>query len=132
MELKTKLTNASASAFLDALDNETRRTDCQTLSKLMQEATGAEPKLWGTNIVGFGTSRIKYASGKEADWLQIAFAPRKPHVTLYLTGVKEQTELLEKLGKHTLSGGCLHIKKLADVDADVLKELIGRAVAATR
>ncbi|WP_309690032.1 DUF1801 domain-containing protein [Armatimonas sp.] len=128
MELKTKISDASVTEHLDALDNETRRADCQTLSVLMQEATGSEAKLWGTNIIGFGSYRYKYASGREGDWMQVAFAPRKLHVTLYLTGIKENTDLLEKLGKHSLSGGCLHIKKLADVDLDVLKELIGRSV----
>ena len=131
MELKTKLTDASVDAFLAALESDARRADCAIVSELMQEATGAEPKLWGTNIVGFGTYRYKYASGREGDWMQVAFAPRKQHVTLYLTGIQKQTDLLEKLGKHTLSGGCLHIKKLADVDLEVLKELITRGVEAT-
>lgn len=129
MELKTKASDASVSEFLDALDNETRRADCQTLSVLMQEATGSEAKLWGTNIIGFGSYPYKYASGKVGIWMQVAFAPRKPHVTLYLKGITQHTNLLEKLGKHTLSGGCLHIKKLADVDIDVLKELIQHSVA---
>jgi hypothetical protein len=128
MELKTKLTDASVAEFLATVDNETRRADCDTLTALMQAATGAEAKLWGSNIVGFGTSRIKYANGKEADWLQIAFAPRKDKVTLYLKGMDENAELLAKLGKHSRGGGCLHIKKLADVDLDVLKELIGRSL----
>ena len=129
MELKTKLTDASVDAFLATLDSDARRADSGIVSELMQAATGAEPKLWGTNIVGFGTSRIKYANGKEADWLQVAFAPRKDKVTLYLMGMDENAELLAKLGKHTRGGGCLHIKKLADVDTDVLKELIQRSVA---
>lgn len=128
MELKTKLTDASVAEFLATVDNEARRADCDTLTALMQAATGAEARLWGSNIVGFGTSRIKYANGKEADWLQIAFAPRKDKVTLYLKGMDENAELLAKLGKHSRGGGCLHIKKLADVDLDVLKELIGRSL----
>ncbi len=132
MELKTKLTDASVEAFLAALESDARRADCAIVSELMQAATGAEAKLWGTNIIGFGSYRYKYASGREGDWMQVAFAPRKQHVTLYLTGIQKQTDLLEKLGKHTLSGGCLHIKKLADVDLEVLKELIARGVAATR
>ena len=128
MELKTKVSDASVPKFLDAIDNETRRSDSQTVSTLMQAATGAEPKLWGTNIIGFGSYRYQYASGQQGDWMRVGFAPRKLHVTLYLNGIKQQTDLLEKLGKHTLQGGCLHIKKLADVDLDVLKELIQRAV----
>jgi Domain of unknown function (DU1801) len=128
MELKTKLTDASVAEFLATVDNEARRADCETLTTLMHAATGAEAKLWGSNIVGFGTSRIKYANGKEADWLQIAFAPRKDKVTLYLKGMDENAELLAKLGKHSRGGGCLHIKKLADVDLEVLKELIGRSL----
>ena len=129
MELKTKVTDASVDAFLATLDNDARRADCAIVSELMRQATGAAPKLWGTNMIGFGSHRYRYASGKEGDWMQVAFAPRKDKVTLYLMGMDENAELLAKLGKHTRGGGCLHLKKLADVDMDVLKELIQRSVA---
>jgi Domain of unknown function (DU1801) len=131
MEAKTKVSDASVAEFLNALDNETRRNDCQTLWQLMQAATGAEPKLWGSNIVGFGTYRLKYASGKEGDWPILAFAPRKQQVTLYLKGMDANVELLTRLGRHTRGGGCLHIKKLADVDLEAVKELLARSVALT-
>ncbi|MBB6052962.1 DUF1801 domain-containing protein [Armatimonas rosea] len=129
MELKTKVSDASVDAFLATLDSELRRADSEVVSELMQAATGAEAKLWGTNIIGFGHYRYKCSKGKPTDWMQIAFAPRKDKVTLYLMGMDENAELLSRLGKHTRGGGCLHIKKLSDVDIDVLKELIERSVA---
>ena len=129
MELKTKLTDTSVDAFLALLDSDARRADSEIVSELMQEATGAEARLWGTNLIGFGHYRYKCSTGKPTDWMQVSFAPRKDKVTLYLMGMDENAELLARLGKHTRSGGCLHLKKLADVDLDVLKELIQRSVA---
>lgn len=132
MALKTQPTDASVPAFLAALESEQRRTDSETLIELMREATGAEPVLWGTNIVGFGSYTYTYASGQTGDWMQVAFAPRKDRVTLYLNSLSNHTDLLERLGKHTRGGGCLHLKKLSDADPEVLRELIQRSVAATR
>jgi hypothetical protein len=126
-ELKTKPTDASVADFIAGIENEQRRTDCEALLALMREIIGGEPKLWGTNIVGFGSKRYKYASGREGDWFRAGFSPRKTHTTLYaFLSLDEQSDLLEKLGKHTHGQSCLHFKKLADLDWNVLKELIAR------
>ena len=127
-ELKTKPTDASVAKFVEGVD-EKRREDVNTLLTLMRAATGAEPKLWGSNIVGFGDSHYKYASGREGDWFVTAFSPRKANLTLYvLNGFPGQDELLEKLGKHKMGKGCLYINKLEDVHMPTLKKLIAASV----
>lgn len=124
-ELKTKPTTGSVAAFLEAVADETRRNDALALCKILEEVAGAPPKMWGRNIVGFGERRLKYASGRELDWPPIAFAPRKQNLTLYLSGGFERLEsLLARFGKHSHGKGCLHFKRLADVDATVLRELV--------
>jgi hypothetical protein len=128
-KLKTTRTNASVQAFLNAVADDTRRRDCQTVLKIMKRATKTEPKMWGTSIVGFGTHHYKYASGREGDWFLSGFSPRKTDLTLYLmTGVKPLGALMGKLGKHKTGVGCLYIKRLADVDLAVLEELIQESV----
>jgi len=127
-EPKTKPTGESVAAFVDALEPETRRDDCRTLVKLFEKVTGNPATMWGPSIVGFGSYRIKYANGKEADWPAAAFSPRKSDLTLYLSGMED--DLLARLGKHKRSKGmCLYIKRLADVDLGVLEELIVRSAA---
>ena len=124
-EPKTRPTGASVPEFLAAVSDETRRTDALALVRILGEATGAEPTLWGTNIVGFGSRPIVYADGKALDWPQIAFTPRKQHLTLYLNGGFERLEpLLERFGKHSHGKGCLHFKRLAEIDSEVLREII--------
>ena len=130
-ELKTKKTEASVDDFLNGIPSEQARKDCFEIVKLMQQATKAEPKLWGSSIIGFGSRRLQYASGRELDWMIIGFSPRKQNLTLYLTGsLNSYADLFEKLGKHKTGGGCLYIKTLKDVDTKVLKELIQRSVKA--
>jgi len=127
-ELKTKLNDASVDDFLNAFPEETRK-DCYEILKMMKQATKAEPKMWGTSIVGFGNYHYKYASGREGDWMLTAFSPRKQNLTIYLmSGFKPHGDLLKKLGKHSLGTGCLYIKRLGDVDKKVLKELIAESV----
>ena len=129
-ELKTKLNEASVDVFIDSLENETVRDDCRKLIELMQKATNAEPKMWGTNIIGFGHRVLKYESGRELDWMQIAFSPRKQNLTLYLNlGSGWDENLLSKLGKHKTGKGCLYIKKLSDVDENTLDKLIKESAA---
>ena len=131
-ELKTKLNDASVDDFLNGFPEATR-DDCFEILKIMKRATKAEPKMWGTAIVGFGTYHYKYASGREADWMQIGFSPRKQNLTLYLMGgLERQASLLKKLGKFTTGKGCLYIKRLSDVDKKVLKELITESVKALK
>ena len=129
-ELKTKLNDASVDAFINGIDDEQKRADSFAVLKLMQQVTKAEPKMWGTAIIGFGAYRYKYASGREGDWMLVGFSPRKANLTLYITrGFEQYDELLSKLGKYTTGGGCLYIKRLADVDTGVLKEMVKQSVA---
>ncbi|MDX1406873.1 MAG: DUF1801 domain-containing protein [Saprospiraceae bacterium] len=132
-EPKTTPTNASVTAFLDAVENEQRREDAWTVLKLMREVTGEEPQMWGPSIVGFGSYHYKYASGREGDWPVAGFSPRKTSLTLYImSGFKRHDELMAKLGKHTTGKSCLYIKRLSDIDMTVLEELIRESIKAVR
>lgn len=128
-ELKTKETGENVEDFLSAVEDAGVRADCRKLAELMSAATGAEPKMWGANIIGFGTRTLKYASGRELDWMIVAFSPRKANITLYLScGEAWNEELLSKLGKHKTGKGCLYFKRLSDVDEGVLKKLINESI----
>ncbi len=128
-ELKTKKTEASVDDFLESVGDETVRDDCRRIIGLMSKATNSEPKMWGTNIIGFGSRVVKYASGRELDWMQIGLSPRKANLTLYLTtGTGWHQELLDKLGKHKTGKGCLYIKKMSDVDENVLEQIIDKSI----
>jgi hypothetical protein len=124
-ELKTKLTKASVDGFLKGVDDEGRRKDCQALVRLMTRAVKAQPRMWGSSIVGFGESSYTNASGDVNDWFLAGFSPRKAALTIYLYGGFDGYEsLIAKLGTHKKSGSCLHIKRLADVDLAVLEALV--------
>jgi hypothetical protein len=125
-EAKTKPTKLSVDRFIKSQPDEQVRKDCAVISKLMSEATGGEPKMWGTSIVGFGTYHYKYATGREGDMPIVGFSPRKQNLTLYVLwyGFEEQADLLKKLGKHTTGKWCLYIKRLSDVDLPTLKKII--------
>jgi hypothetical protein len=128
---KTVPTKASVDAFIAAQPGAQRQADCQALVRLMQRATGEPPVMWGGAIVGFGAYRMTYANGSTGDWPLIAFSPRKSDLTLYLMPGSEQfDDLLCRLGKFKTGKVCLYLKRLADVDAGVLGELIAAAVAA--
>jgi hypothetical protein len=129
-EAKTKPTKLSVDKFIKSQPDAQVREDCTVISKLMSEATGEEPKMWGTSVVGFGSYHYKYATGREGDMPIIGFSPRKQNLTLYVLmyGFEEQADLLKKLGKHSLGKGCLYIKRLSDVDLPTLKKLIKTAV----
>ena len=128
-ELKTKPNEASVEAFLNSVENEKKRQDSYTVLKLMEEITGAPPKMWGDSIIGFGSYHYRYASGREADWFLVGFSPRVQNLTLYImSGFEEYDRLLEKLGKHKAGKSCLYIKKLEDVDMPTLRELIRLSV----
>jgi len=128
-ELKTKVNKASVDKFIKSIKDEQVREDCHKIAEIMQKATKAEPKMWGTSIVGFGTYHYKYASGREGEWFLVGFSPRKQNLTLYImAGFDEYNALLKKLGKHATGKSCLYIKKLEDVDMKVLKELVTRSV----
>jgi hypothetical protein len=128
-EQKTKPTAISVQNFLDQVPDESVRDDCQELINIMKKITGEEPKMWGPSIVGFGQYHFKYDSGHEGDACLTGFSPRKQNLTLYvMPGFAEGTDLLEKLGKHKAAKGCLYIKRLVDVDLEVLKKLIKTTV----
>ncbi len=128
-EPKTKLNDASVDDFLAAYPEETRK-DCYEILKMMKSATKADPKMWGTSIVGFGSYHYKSErSRQEGDWPLTAFSPRKQNLTVYIMpGFERYGSLLKKLGKHSLGKSCLYIKRLSDVDKKVLKELITESV----
>ncbi|CAN5720294.1 hypothetical protein BH23GEM10_BH23GEM10_08250 [soil metagenome] len=132
-ELKTKPTEQSVAEFLDAIPDESRRAECRALADLMRRVTGAEAKLWGPAMVGFGSYHYVYESGREGDWFLTGFAPRKNNLTLYImAGFDRYEELMGRLGKHTTGKSCLYVKRLADVDAAVLDELVTASVAHLR
>lgn len=132
-ELKTQKTKASVTDFINGIADDARRKDCRTVLKLMRDATGAPPRMWGPSIVGFGDWRYKYASGREGDWFLAGFSPRKDSLTLYLMpGLQAHSARLRVLGKHKTGKGCLYIRQLSDVDPAVLKQLIADGVKAAR
>jgi hypothetical protein len=123
-EPKTVLTGASVDNYLATVPD-VRRADATELCALMAKATGAEPAMWGSAIVGFGTYHYVYSSGREGDWPPVGFSPRKANLTVYLAdGTDKQAALLAKLGPHTTGKGCLYIKRLSDVDTKVLQQLV--------
>jgi hypothetical protein len=132
-ENKTKPTEVSVAAFLDAIDEPARRADAKVLVNLMREASGQEPKMWGPSIVGFGSHHYIYESGREGDAPILGFSPRKAALVLYgALRAADAEARLAKLGKHTTGKGCLYIKKLADVDAKALKDLLAQSFAAKK
>ena len=129
-EPKTRPTGASVAAFIDAVADERRRVDCREVGLMMQTATVEPPAMWGDAIVGFGRYRQAYANGREDEWPLIAFSPRRQDLVLYLMpGFERQQELLARLGRHKTGKVCLYLKRLADIDLDVLRRLIDLSVA---
>ena len=129
-ELKTKPNDQSVEAFLDSVADDKKRQDSRTALQLMKEVTGEEPKMWGDSIVGFGSYRFKYASGREGDWFVTGFSPRKQSLTLYImSGFSRYDALLAKLGKYKTGKSCLYVKKIEDIDLGTLRELIEQSVA---
>jgi hypothetical protein len=129
-EMKTKATGASVKAYLEGIPDEQMRRDCQEVARIMEAATKAKAKMWGDKIIGFGATTLRYANGKEVDWMVIAFAPRANSIALYLGNVPAYEELKSSLGKHTGGGtSCLHVKRLSDVHVPTLKKLVKAAVA---
>jgi len=127
---KTKVTQASVDGYIAAIDDESRRKDCEALAKLMAKATKQQPKMWGTSIVGFGSYHYKYESGREGDSCLTGFSSRKADISVYLmASFSGHDELLSRLGKHKMGKGCLYIRKLSDVDLKVLEHLVVGSVA---
>ena len=122
-EAKTKPTAVSVEDFIAAVPDPVRRTDAEAVAALFAEVTGQAATLWGPSIVGFGAYHYVYDSGRQGDAPAIAFSPRKPHLVLYLHAGEARDALLTRLGKHKTEGGCIYVKRLSDVDTDVLREL---------
>ena len=124
-ELKTKKTESSVSEFIGQIPEEQKRYDAFTILKLMEGVTKTKGRMWGTSIIGFGDTHLKYESGRELDWFVMGFSPRKQNFALYIPGtVEKQQSLLKKLGKHKTGKGCLYINKLEEVDLTVLREIL--------
>jgi hypothetical protein len=129
-EIKTHRTDASVDTMIREIADDARREDCLALLGLMQTATGADPEVWSSGLIGFGTYHYRSASGQEGDWFPVGFASRKAAITVYLgLGLEDSAGLLAKLGKYKTGKGCLYIKRLADVDLAVLEELVAESYA---
>jgi hypothetical protein len=127
-ELKTKPTGEDVSSFLASLPDDVR-ADAESLVGIMRTVTRAEPRMWGKGMVGFGDYHYRYASGREGDWFKVGFAPRTTRSTVYLmSGFDGYGDLLARLGKHSTGKSCLYLKRLSDVDVDVLASLISESV----
>ena len=132
-EPKTKPNDQSVDDFLQALPDERKRRDSYVILEMMKRATGAQPRMWGGSMVGFGTRHYRYASGREGDWFVTGFSPRKQNLTLYLAYALDRYEaLLKKLGKHKTGKGCLYLRRLSEVDLGVLETLIERSASSAR
>lgn len=128
-ELKTKPTESSVEDFINDINEESVRNDSIKIAELMEKATAEKPKMWGVSIIGFGKRHLKYESGRELDWMKIGFSPGKANLTLYLTlGGSWNEDLLSQLGRHKIGKGCLYIKRLSDVDENILQKLIESSV----
>ncbi len=122
---KTQPTDMSVESFLGEVEHPTRRTDGQALDMLFRTVTGYSPVMWGSSIVGYGQYHYKYKSGREGDFLATGFSPRKSNLSIYIMpGYQDYGPILARMGKHKTGVSCLYVNKLADIDLDVLEELI--------
>lgn len=127
---KTTETTGSVTDFLNTVPDETKRNDSFRLVEIMEEQSGYKAKMWGPSIVGFGSYHYKYASGHEGDAPLAGFSPRKGATTLYLMhDPTEKEKLLTNLGKHKTDGGCIYIKKLKDIDEEILRKMISTSIS---
>jgi hypothetical protein len=125
---KTQENETNVENFLQSIEDEVKRKDSQAIVEIMRQMTQEEPEMWGGSIIGFGQYHYIYASGHEGDAPKVGFSPRKQNLTLYLTyGFEENRDLMEKLGKYKTGKACLYVKRLSDVDVDILRELIKRS-----
>jgi len=130
---KTVGTDGDVADFIGGITDDTKREDSQVLMDLMSKVTGAAPKMWGPSIVGFGDRHMVYESGREVDWFLVGFSPRKQNLTLYIMdGFDNYDDLLGRLGKHTTGKSCLYVKRLEQIDMDVLTELVTESVQSVK
>lgn len=124
-EVKMKENDQSVIEFIEEIQHEKKKADAYQLLEIFEAVTGFEAKMWGPSIIGFGSYHYKYASGREGDAPKAAFSPRKAKISLYLAyDSPEREEIMQNFGKHTRSKACIYVNKLADIDLDVLKDLI--------
>lgn len=122
---KTQPTNENVEKFINGIGDKVRREDCRMVLEMMAGVSGSPPRMWGPSIVGFGIRHYQYESGRQGDICRIGFSPRKQTIALYiLNGGPQQAKLLDRLGKYTAGKGCLNIRKMQDVDPEVLRELM--------
>ncbi|WP_299842031.1 DUF1801 domain-containing protein [uncultured Roseovarius sp.] len=122
---KTQVTDQKPADFIASVEPERRRLDGEVLLKFFNDLTGYLPVMWGPSIVGYGRYHYTYATGREGEFLATGFSPRKASLSLYIMpGYQDYGEILSRLGKHKLGKSCLYVNKLADVDMDVLAELV--------
>lgn len=132
-ENKTIETAASVEEFIASVPDDLKQKDCKEILKIFSDATGFEARMWGPAIIGFGRYHYKYESGREGDAPLAAFSPRKDAVVLYLSSVfDKRDELLQKFGKHKAGKGCIYLKRLSDVNVEVLKEMINASIRHTK
>jgi hypothetical protein len=131
-KIKTVASSADPLAFIDKVRSEVKRKDSHELVAMMQEITGAPPRMWGPSIIGFGNYRYAYASGREGEICLTGFSPRSGAIVVYLGPGIDNEKLMAKLGKHKHGKGCLYINKLDDVDRGVLRKLIEHSIAELR
>lgn len=124
-ELKTKVNDQDILAFLGSIEDERKKSDSFELLDILSRLSGEEAKMWGANIIGFGSYHYKYASGQEGDWFKIGFSPRKQKFSIYImSGFEELKEYLDALGKHKIGKGCLYVNKLSDIHIEVFENLV--------
>lgn len=129
-EIKTHRTEDDVDAFIGQIADDARRQDCQALLEIMRKATGVEPAVWSSGVIGFGTFHYRSASGQEGDWFPVGFASRKAAITIYLgVDLAGVADLLPGLGKHTTGKGCIYVKRLSDVDPEVLEKIVAESYA---
>lgn len=133
MANKTQPTKQSPAEFIATISDVQKRADALWLLEAMAEVSGAPPVMWGPSIIGYGSYHYVYPTGREGDWMETGFSPRKANFSIYLmSGVAREADLLAKLGKHKLGKSCLYIKRLSDVDTDVLRQLIASSLEKVR
>ena len=132
-ESKTKPSEVDPRAFIASVEHDIRRSDADTLLETMERLTGYDAKMWGPSIIGFGRYEYRYETGREGEFLIVGFSPRKSNLVVYLMpGYEDFDDQLGRLGKHKIGKSCLYINKLADIDSDVLEEMIMISVAKMR
>lgn len=132
-EAKTKPTTISARELIGAITDPARRADATALMRIFQRATGEKPVMWGPSIIGFGKYHYRYESGREGEMCLVGFSPRSAAFSLYvLSGAKDEADLLSRLGKFKRAKACMHVKRVADIDPEVLEELVRVSAAHTQ